>query len=159
MRRLELPASVLERRAIVYVQQSTLIQVDETLESQRRQYEHVSHARDLGFRDIVVIDDDLMSCSGAGGGPPVIRHPGWGRQGTGAGAGRAPGSWPFASESFSSEYVLWSRDWRTPPVPWSVEEAPPISRRWSAARVPRLHDTEIPAWSRPRCDCWRLVLR
>lgn len=59
MRRPELPASVLERRAIVYVRQSTFIQVVENLESQRRQYELASHARDLGFRDIMVIDDDL----------------------------------------------------------------------------------------------------
>jgi DNA invertase Pin-like site-specific DNA recombinase len=65
MRRPELPASVLERRAIVYVRQSSLIQVEENLESQRRQYELASHARDLGFRDIVVIDDDLgISASG-----------------------------------------------------------------------------------------------
>ena len=32
-----LPSSVLERRAIVYVRQSTLVQVEENLESQRRQ--------------------------------------------------------------------------------------------------------------------------
>ncbi len=70
MRRPELPASVLERRAIVYVRQSTLIQVEENLESQRRQYELASHARDLGFRDIVVIDDDLgISASGTSARP------------------------------------------------------------------------------------------
>jgi DNA invertase Pin-like site-specific DNA recombinase len=39
MKRGELPTSVLERRAIVYVRQSTLVQVEENLESQRRQYE------------------------------------------------------------------------------------------------------------------------
>lgn len=65
MRRLELPPSVLERRAIVYVRQSTGIQVEENLESQRRQYELADHARTYGFRDIVVIDDDLgISASG-----------------------------------------------------------------------------------------------
>jgi DNA invertase Pin-like site-specific DNA recombinase len=65
MRRLELPAGVLERRAIVYVRQSTSIQVEENLESQRRQYELADHARTYGFRDIVVIDDDLgISASG-----------------------------------------------------------------------------------------------
>src|SRR5690349_11956688 len=70
MRRPELPASVLERRAIVYVRQSTLIQVEENLESQRRQYELASHARDLGFRDIIVIDDDLgISASGTSARP------------------------------------------------------------------------------------------
>lgn len=35
MKRGELPASVLDRRAIVYVRQSTLIQVEENVESQR----------------------------------------------------------------------------------------------------------------------------
>lgn len=65
MRRLELPPSVLERRAIVYVRQSTGIQVEENLESQRRQYELAEHARTHGFRDVVVIDDDLgISASG-----------------------------------------------------------------------------------------------
>jgi DNA invertase Pin-like site-specific DNA recombinase len=66
MKRLELPSSVLERRALVYVRQSTGIQVEENLESQRRQYELADHARAYGFRDIVVIDDDLgISASGA----------------------------------------------------------------------------------------------
>jgi DNA invertase Pin-like site-specific DNA recombinase len=70
MRHSELPASVVERRAIVYVRQSSLIQVEENLESQRRQYELAGHARDLGFRDIVVIDDDLgISASGTSARP------------------------------------------------------------------------------------------
>ena len=59
MKRDDLPASVLERRAVVYVRQSTMIQVDGNLESQRRQYELADRARALGFRDILVIDDDL----------------------------------------------------------------------------------------------------
>lgn len=70
MKRGDLPATVLERRAIVYVRQSTLIQVEENLESQRRQYELAHHARELGFRDIVVIDDDLgISASGTSSRP------------------------------------------------------------------------------------------
>ncbi len=70
MKRGELPTSVLERRAIVYVRQSTLIQVEENLESQRRQYELADHARDLGFREVVVIDDDLgISASGTSARP------------------------------------------------------------------------------------------
>lgn len=65
MKRGELPSNVLERRAIVYVRQSTLIQVEENLERQRRQYELADRAREIGFRDIVVIDDDLgISASG-----------------------------------------------------------------------------------------------
>lgn len=70
MKRSELPGSVLDRRAVVYVRQSTLIQVEQNLESQRRQYELADHARDLGFRDIVVIDDDLgVSASGTSARP------------------------------------------------------------------------------------------
>lgn len=70
MKRGDLPGSVLERRAIVYVRQSTLIQVEDNLESQRRQYELAEHARELGFRDIVVIDDDLgISASGTSARP------------------------------------------------------------------------------------------
>jgi DNA invertase Pin-like site-specific DNA recombinase len=62
----ELPGSVLERRAIVYVRQSSMTQVEENLESQRRQYGLADRARELGFRDVVVIDDDLgISASGA----------------------------------------------------------------------------------------------
>lgn len=65
MRRGELPASVLERRALVYVRQSTGAQVDENLESQRRQYELADLARSYGFRDVAIIDDDLgRSASG-----------------------------------------------------------------------------------------------
>jgi len=64
MKRDDLPASVLERRAIVYVRQSTMIQVEGNLESQRRQYELADRARELGFHDIVVIDD-VVACQPA----------------------------------------------------------------------------------------------
>ncbi len=61
-----LPATILERRAIVYVRQSTQSQVQNNLESQRRQYDLVETARHYGFRDVEVIDDDLgLSASGA----------------------------------------------------------------------------------------------
>jgi DNA invertase Pin-like site-specific DNA recombinase len=61
----ELPAAILERRAIVYVRQSTSGQVHENLESQRRQYELADVARSYGFHDVVVIDEDLgRSASG-----------------------------------------------------------------------------------------------
>ena len=60
-----LPASVLQRTAIVYVRQSTQAQVQTNLESQRRQYELVETARQFGFRTVDVIDDDLgRSASG-----------------------------------------------------------------------------------------------
>jgi len=64
--RYELPQSVLCRRAIVYVRQSTSMQVTENLESQRQQYELADLARSYGFRDVAVIDADLgVSASGA----------------------------------------------------------------------------------------------
>ena len=64
MRRAELPPSVLERRAIVYVRQSTGAQVQENLESQRSQYELADLARSYGFGDVLVIDDDLGRSAG-----------------------------------------------------------------------------------------------
>jgi hypothetical protein len=65
MTRRDLPPEVLARRAIVYVRQSTGVQVQENLESQRRQYELVALAKTYGFADVAVIDDDLgRSASG-----------------------------------------------------------------------------------------------
>ena len=65
MTRHELPQSVLCRKAIVYVRQSTSVQVTENLESQRQQYELADLARSYGFRDVAVIDADLgVSASG-----------------------------------------------------------------------------------------------
>jgi DNA invertase Pin-like site-specific DNA recombinase len=55
----------LVRSAIVYVRQSTAFQVSQNLESQRRQYGLAERARQLGWSDIEVIDDDLGR-SGAG---------------------------------------------------------------------------------------------
>ena len=61
----ELPPSVTGRTAVVYVRQSTGVQVRENLESQRRQYALADLAREYGFRDVRVIDDDLgVSASG-----------------------------------------------------------------------------------------------
>lgn len=61
----ELPPNVVDRAAIVYVRQSTGVQVKENLESQRRQYELADLAREYGFHDVRVIDDDLgVSASG-----------------------------------------------------------------------------------------------
>jgi len=55
----KLTAERLSRRAIVYVRQSSLGQVLHNQESQRRQYGLVDHAREMGFADVSVIDDDL----------------------------------------------------------------------------------------------------
>jgi excisionase family DNA binding protein len=49
----------LSRRATVYIRQSSPGQVLHNQESQRRQYGLVDQAREFGFRDVVVIDDDL----------------------------------------------------------------------------------------------------
>src|SRR5450432_2653560 len=69
-----LPAAVLNRKAVVYVRQSTQAQVQTNLESQRRQYELVDVARRRGFRNVEVIDDDLgRSASG------LVARPGFER--------------------------------------------------------------------------------
>jgi DNA invertase Pin-like site-specific DNA recombinase len=58
--------TVLQRKAVVYVRQSTPQQVQSNLESQRRQYELVDVARRRGFTNVEIIDDDLgRSASGA----------------------------------------------------------------------------------------------
>ena len=69
-----LPASVLRRKAVVYVRQSTQAQVQTNLESRRRQYELVDEARRRGFTEVEVIDDDLgRSASG------MVARPGFDR--------------------------------------------------------------------------------
>ena len=55
----KITAEHLSRRAIVYVRQSTPDQVTNNLESKRRQYGLVDRARQLGWQDVMVIDDDL----------------------------------------------------------------------------------------------------
>jgi excisionase family DNA binding protein len=63
----------LARGAFVYVRQSTAMQVTHNLESQRRQYGLADRARQLGWQDVEVIDDDLGR---SGGG---ARRPGFER--------------------------------------------------------------------------------
>jgi len=73
-----LPVTVLKRKAVVYVRQSTQAQVQMNLESKRRQYELVEEARRRGFRDIEVIDDDLgRSASGMVARPGFERLVAW----------------------------------------------------------------------------------
>jgi len=60
-----LPPAILQRKAVVYVRQSTQTQVEANTESRRRQYELVEVARRRGFRTVEVIDEDLgRSASG-----------------------------------------------------------------------------------------------
>src|ERR1700704_1521966 len=62
----------LGRGAVVYVRQSTMGQVAEHTESQRRQYALAESARALGFASVAVIDDDLGR-SGSG----LVERPGF----------------------------------------------------------------------------------
>jgi len=54
----------LTRQAIVYIRQSTPDQVAHNLESKRRQYGLSDRARQLGWSDVIVIDDDLGRSGG-----------------------------------------------------------------------------------------------
>ena len=73
-----LPRSVLTRKAVVYVRQSTPQQMRNNLESQRRQYDLVNVARRHGFAQVEVIDDDLgLSASGAVARPGFERLVAW----------------------------------------------------------------------------------
>lgn len=64
----------LQRAAYVYVRQSSGHQVRFHREGQQRQYELAARARQLGFAQVVVIDDD-MGRSGSG----LEERPGFGR--------------------------------------------------------------------------------
>jgi DNA invertase Pin-like site-specific DNA recombinase len=55
----DLPATVLNRRAIAYMRQSTGVQVQENVESRHRQYELAALARRYELRAVTVIDEDL----------------------------------------------------------------------------------------------------
>jgi DNA invertase Pin-like site-specific DNA recombinase len=63
--RTKITADQLERTALVYVRQSTPGQVQDHAESRRRQYALVDVAREMGFRQVQTIDDDL-GVSGSG---------------------------------------------------------------------------------------------
>jgi DNA invertase Pin-like site-specific DNA recombinase len=63
-----------ERSAVVYVRQSSQYQVANNLESQRRQYDLVARAKELGFVHVETIDDDLGR-SGSG----LVERPGFAR--------------------------------------------------------------------------------
>ena len=54
----------LARQAVVYIRQSTADQVANNQESRRRQYGLADRARQLGWNDVAVIDDDLGRSGG-----------------------------------------------------------------------------------------------
>jgi DNA invertase Pin-like site-specific DNA recombinase len=64
----------LQRRAIIYVRQSSFVQVVHNRESQLRQYNLVDYARELGFVEVETIDEDLGR-SGSG----LMERPGFQR--------------------------------------------------------------------------------
>ena len=60
----KIAAEHLARQAIVYIRQSTADQVANNLESKRRQYGFADRARQLGWSDVAIIDDDLGRSGG-----------------------------------------------------------------------------------------------
>ena len=73
-----LPSALLQRKAVIYIRQSTQAQVQTHTESRRRQYELVDVARARGFRQVEVIDDDLgRSASGTVARPGFERLVAW----------------------------------------------------------------------------------
>jgi excisionase family DNA binding protein len=73
-----IPPAILKRKAVVYVRQSSQSQVQTNLESKRRQYDLVEVARQRGFVDVEVIDDDLgRSASGTVARPGFDRLVAW----------------------------------------------------------------------------------
>src|SRR6202167_399726 len=70
----KISADHLKRRAIVYVRQSSPGQVVHNQESQRRQYGLADYARQLGFQQVEIIDEDLGR-SGSG----QVERPGFER--------------------------------------------------------------------------------
>lgn len=99
----KIAADHLARRAFVYIRQSTLDQVHHNLESQRRQYALADRARELGWQDVEVIDDDLGR---SGGG---IKRPGFERLLAGLCDGRVGAV--FCVEA--SRLARNGRDWHT----------------------------------------------
>ena len=73
-----LPPALLKRKAVVYVLRSSQSQVMQNLESQRRQYDLANAARQYGFQQVEVIDDDLgLSASGSVARPGFERLVAW----------------------------------------------------------------------------------
>ncbi len=92
----------LERHAYVYVRQSTTHQVRHNRESQRRQYALVDRARELGFEQVVVVDDDL-GVSGSG----LQQRPGFARLLTAVCEGRVGGVLALEASRLARN----NRDW------------------------------------------------
>ena len=80
-------ASHRSRAAVIYVRQSTLVQVERNRESTARQYDLVSRARELGWprTAVTVIDEDLglsgASAAGRSGFAQLVAQVGMGQVG------------------------------------------------------------------------------
>ena len=109
----KISADHLKRRAIVYIRQSSPGQVIHNEESQRRQYGLADHARQLGFQQVEIIDEDLGR-SGSG----QVERPGFqhlvaevctGQ--VGAGFALRLRAWPVTVETgiISSNSAAWLR--------------------------------------------------
>ena len=61
----KISADQLAKRACVYIRQSTPSQVQNNLESQRLQYGLIERARELGWAEVDVVDEDL-GCMASG---------------------------------------------------------------------------------------------
>ena len=73
----------IERKALLYVRQSSVYQVTHNVESQKLQHAMQKRLDLLGWREIEVIDEDL-GCSAAGtvtrsGFERIVRKYGWGK--------------------------------------------------------------------------------
>jgi excisionase family DNA binding protein len=93
----------LSRTAYVYIRQSTMAQVQNNHESQRRQYVLRERAQLLGWQEVTVVDDDLGR-SGSG-----VARPGFDRLLTAVGRGEVGAV--FAIEA--SRLARNGRDWHT----------------------------------------------
>src|ERR1700751_1442062 len=78
----KITADPLRRAAYIYVRQSTLDQVQHNHESRRRQYALADRARQVGWQEVIVLDEDLGR-SGSG-----IARPGFERLIAAVGQGR-----------------------------------------------------------------------
>ncbi len=61
----------LQRRAVVYLRQSSPGQVQHNTESQRLQYSLAGRARELGWKEVEEVDVDLGRSASLGAGPRV----------------------------------------------------------------------------------------
>jgi DNA invertase Pin-like site-specific DNA recombinase len=70
----KLTSERLQRKAIVYVRQSSMVQLTHNLESERRQCNLNARALELGFYEIEVIDEDLGHASSGCVDRPGFEH-------------------------------------------------------------------------------------